>query len=222
MTKKRRKKIDKRQAGYLLFNKEPIKLPMDQSFKAKLQALLLRIKGEDNYLTSITIFTGVIAFMLILTAIILVFLPSSTKKNLSRNFANLTGKGPTIVPATPIPTPTPRPIAKGPQTYSVSTANNPQMIQLWVNEFDPKKEQVQIFKAKIKNTKKIAISSVELKLTTDHKSKTYPLKLTSGTLQEGEWIVSLTTEDSHDYVYSAFFTMKDEKGNSSQLDLNFR
>jgi len=189
-----------------------------QKIKEYLIKLRDKLKGGDNYLTSITDFAGIAAFIFVVAAIILAIMPASTKKSLYNQFAGVNAPTPTpiqsgpIPTATPIPTPTPRPIKQGPEAYSISTRSNPQMRELKINEFDPKKGQTQEMKAAIIDTKGASIVSVELKLITDKKTKIYPFKLTSGTPNKGEWSGSWVTDDSHDYIYTASFTVKNDKG----------
>ncbi|MCL4354363.1 hypothetical protein M1349_02720 [Patescibacteria group bacterium] len=189
-----------------------------QKIKDYLITLRDRLRGEDNYLTSITIFTGSIAFIFVISVVILALMPASTKKDLYNKFAGIRN----ITKPTPIPTPTPRPIAKGPQTYTVSSGQNPLISEVWVNEFDPKKGQEQIYKVKIKDKKGASITSIELNLTTDHGAKIYPFKLISGTVTEGEWQVFVITNDSHDYVYLPYITAKNSIKDISKLELSFR
>ncbi|MCL4354509.1 hypothetical protein M1349_03500 [Patescibacteria group bacterium] len=191
-----------------------------QKIKDYLITLRGRLRGADNYLTSITILTGSVAFIFVTSVVILALMPASTKKDLNNKFAGV--KNTITQKPTPIPTPTPRPIAKGPQTYTVSSGQNPLISEVWVNEFDPKKGQEQIYKVKIKDKKGASITSIELNLTTDHEAKTYPFKLISGTETEGEWQVSVVTNDSHDYVYLPYITAKNNIKDISKLELSFR
>jgi len=192
-----------------------------QQVKEYLIKLRDKLKGGDNYQTSLTIFVGIIAFIFVVAIAVLAIMPASTRKSLYNQFAgvNATTPKPTL---TPIPTPTPRPIKQGPEAYSISTRSNPQMRELKINEFDPKKGQTQEMKATIIDTKGANVVSVELKLITDKKTKIYPFKLTLGTPSKGDWIGSWVTDDSHDYIYSANFTIKNDKGDISNVDLSFR
>jgi len=215
----KRGKFDKTQAGFLKLNKQQFLLPME-FIKQKLLRLRDLLKEGDNYLTSITDFVGAITVILITFIIALVVFPDFTGRILRGRPTGITSVP--IPTATPVPTPTPRPIKQGPEAYSISTRSNPQMRELKINEFDPKKGQTQEMKAAIIDTKGASVVSVELKLITDKKTKIYPFKLTSGTPNKGEWSGSWVTDDSHDYIYTASFTVKNDKGEAFNTDLSFR
>lgn len=188
-----------------------------ESLKEKFKGILLKIKGEDNYLTTETVTIGLIAAVFIIAIVVMVLFPRSrfNPKNLINNRAS-------TVKTTPMPTPTPRPIAKGPQQYSISTKQTPQLRTLDINEFDPKKGELQKMTVKAVSVNGANITSILLKLITDHKTTDISFKLVSGTELIGTWEASWTTEDSHDYIYTASFTAKDSKGNQSKIDLSFR
>ena len=216
--KAKQKKIDKSQAGFLLLNKEKSNLSMESvSFREKLQVLLTRIKGEDNYLTSITVFVGIAAFLLIATAVTLAILPASTKKAIYNQFAGVNA----LPKPTPAPTPTPIPLPKGPREFGVSTQNNPQITDLKFSEYDPAMGQSQtITVSLIGRTGNVA--SVEIALKTDNKITTYPLKLSSGTPRKGDWTTTISTNDTHNYIYSMVITAKDDKGQMATVNPIFR
>jgi len=189
------------------------------SLKERLKAFLLKLKGEDNYLTTETITIGLIAAVFIIAIAVMILFPRSryNPKNIINN---------NILKITPTPsptlTPTPRPIAKGPQQYSIGTRQTPQLRTLDINEFDPKKGETQKMTVKAVSTNNTNISSVLLKLITDHKTTDISFKLILGTELDGTWEASWITDDSHDYIYTAAFIAKDIKGNESKIDLSFR
>ncbi|PIY93980.1 MAG: hypothetical protein COY68_04350 [Candidatus Levybacteria bacterium CG_4_10_14_0_8_um_filter_35_23] len=174
-----------------------------------------RLKGNDNYLTMETFTAGAAVLIVIIIIVTLLISPASFKKSGSKIFSSLT--------PTPSPSPTPRPIAKGPQIYSLSTKEaGPKMRKLNINEFDPKIGQEQKMTLQVIGENGANIISVGLTLLSDHKKKDYPLRLISGTAMSGTWEVSVITEDSHNYIYTATFIAKDNSGVAAKVDLNFR
>lgn len=108
---------------------------------------------------------------------------------------------PTRTP-TPKPTPTPTPtyLAPGKQVYNVSTTSSgPKVSQATFDPQDPARGQKQTVTIKANHTS--PIQSVSIKLTTDNKSQTYPLRLTSGTNLSGSWEGSWTIDDTYLYTY---------------------
>ena len=122
----------------------------------------------------------------------------------------------------PTNTPTPRPIAQGRQIYSTRGGSKigPKFNKIVVNPFDPKKGEMQMFEAKIKDI--TPITTVTLTLKTDHGEKNYPLKLSQGKDTDGVWSVSFETEDIHNYIYTATFVAENNKKEKSKTVLSFR
>lgn len=192
-----------------------------KNLKEKLKGILLKIKGNDNYLTTETVTIGLIAAVFIIAIVIMVLFPRSrfNQKNLIEKKNSIIQSVPTILPT---PTLTPIPIISGPETYGISTKNNPQMRLLQFNEFDPKIGKTQTITLEIKNTQSAKIISVEAELITDNKSTKHNLNLISGTLINGKWSASWTTDDTHLYRYRLLLTAKDENNNISTANLGFR
>lgn len=120
------------------------------------------------------------------------------------------------------PPPVPEPLPTGQQVYSVSLGAGslgPDPREVTVDPFDPKKGEKQTFSVQALDDK--PIRSLSLTLKTDNGSKTYSLSLVQGTAMNGVWQVSLVTEDTHDWIYHAIITGKDD-ANSSSVELSFR
>lgn len=159
--------------------------------------------------------TGFIIGLICCTASI--FLPGRQKQ-----FSALKPQITTSPTPTPRPSPPPAPIAQGKQIYNVSQGSGskgPGMRQLVVDPFDPKKGENQTMSVKVQNKKPVTIVSIILK--TDTKATTYQLKLKEGKDTDGLWEGSWTTDDTHDYVYTAVVSASDTI-ESAQVTLSFR
>lgn len=205
---KNRYKMEKNQeSGFLSFS--------------RVNSFLEKIKGKDNYLTSSVLLAGIITstFIILIAALLIAGKYSNKEKNFTEAIPFTGSK---LVKKTPTPTPTPIPIISGPETYGISTKNNPQMRELHFNEFDPKIGDIQTITLRIKNTQNIKITTVEAELVTDNKTEKHHLKLISGSDIDGAWSASWKTNDSHLYKYRIRLTAKDEKNNIATANLGFR
>lgn len=113
-----------------------------------------------------------------------------------------------VVNGTPLPSPSPRPIAQGKQIYNGSfgpLVKGPKMTQVIVDPFDPKKGEKQTVTVKIKH--ELPITSVTARLDSDTMKKTYTFERIDGSDTNGTWQTSWTTEDTHDYTYFLFFEL---------------
>jgi len=102
---------------------------------------------------------------------------------------------------TPTPTPTPTKIGSGRKVLSISggAQNEPKLTQAVIDPLDPAKGQKQSVEISASHT--APIDRVTVKLITDNKSQTYPLKLESGITQNGVWTGSWTMDDTYLYTY---------------------
>ncbi|KKR03382.1 MAG: hypothetical protein UT26_C0002G0017 [Microgenomates group bacterium GW2011_GWC1_39_12] len=101
------------------------------------------------------------------------------------------------------PTPKPYPLPQGPQTYPFSygsAVTGPKPSEVLINPYDPKKDEKQTFTVKAKYDKPITYAAIDLE--TDHGVKTYPMQRISGIDTDGVWEVTITTIDTHDYIYN--------------------
>ncbi len=101
------------------------------------------------------------------------------------------------------PTPKPYPLPQGPQTYPFSygsAVQGPKPSQITIAPYDPKKGEKQTYTVKAKYDKPITYAAIDLE--TDHGAKTYPMQRISGVDTDGVWEVTITTTDTHDYIYN--------------------
>lgn len=187
-----------------------------ESFKEKLKGILLRLRGEDNYLTTETVTIGLITIVFIIAIVVMVLFPRSRF-----NPKNLIGNN-NLIKTSPTPTPTPIPLPRGPREFGVSNSMNPQIREFKISEFAPKKGERQEITVRVVDGKKQKITDVLLNLRSDNKTKNLSLKLASGTEVDGEWRTSWIVDDSFDYVYSLEFKAKNEKGEEAVVTPTFR
>ncbi|PJC54386.1 MAG: hypothetical protein CO028_02665 [Candidatus Levybacteria bacterium CG_4_9_14_0_2_um_filter_35_21] len=188
-------------------------LPMDK-LKTWFNNLLQKVKGEDNYLTTETFTAGAAVLIVIIIIVTLLISPASFKKSGSRTIV------PTVIP-TLTPTPTPIPLPRGPREFGISGGVNPQFRDLKFSEYDPTIGQSQTITASVLDVQG-NVKSVEIKLITDSKSKTYPMKLSEGTVKKGVWSITIITEDKHDYIYRLIIKAKNDKGQESTVNPIFK
>lgn len=118
---------------------------------------------------------------------------------------------PTIAPtATPSPTPIPKHYV-GDITVSISSQNNPQMMQATINPFDPNLGDTQSFSLYIRDTSGSYISSVKLTVNSDSGSQSYDLSLLSGSNTLGTWSVNIKAP-SYEKTYTIKFTAVNSAG----------
>ncbi len=137
------------------------------------------------------------------------------------NYAKRLNSNPT---PTPVPTVTPfrTPLPQGKQVYNVSRggkSSGPNIQQVIIDPFDPKKGEMQKFWVKIGSVKEV--KSATIILYADDNSVVQPLKLTQGDNKNGLWEGGMVTLNSHDYLYRLHVTASDEK-DSSRVELSFR
>jgi hypothetical protein len=127
-----------------------------------------------------------------------------------------------VVKATPTVRPTPRPLPKGPQTYTISHGSEvkgPRMSDVTMDPFDPKVGEKQTATVKIKYTS--PVTSVTARLDSDNKKQTYTFNRIDGTDTDGTWQATWVTEDTHDYTYYINFKL-DSAVDSYTGGLTFR
>jgi len=160
---------------------------------------------------------GLVIVLILIGILVVILVNPAGFKSLTDKFA-IKPVSPT---ATPTPTPTPIPLPKGPREFGVSSSANPQISDLKFSEYDPVIGQQQTITLSVLD-KQGNVTSVEVALKTDHKTKTYPLTLSSGTPKKGDWSVNISTDDTHDYKYSLILTVKDDKGQSAIVNPIFK
>lgn len=134
------------------------------------------------------------------------------------NYPSLSSKAPTPT-LTPTPTPTPVPLLQGPQSYSISTKQNPDMYDLSLNTIDPH-NSTQTVQLKVKDPS--SVTSVKANVKTENKSKEYPLSLQSGTANDGTWTGSWVLNDTYNKKFMITFSATDNKGSKSSVDFTIR
>lgn len=115
----------------------------------------------------------------------------------------------TEIPAGIVKAPTPYLLLpQGKQIYSINSGagNEPRGTRIIVDPLDARKGQQQTLFLDAEYVK--PIEAVSVTLTMDNLSKTYPLKLTSGTGEKGTWSGTWTIEDDHEKIYDMKFTLK--------------
>lgn len=107
------------------------------------------------------------------------------------------------------PTPTPRPIPHGKQTFSVTSGKKtgPQLNGGAIDPYDPLFGAPQ--KITVKITGKKPVTSVTLTVKTDNQTRNYSMELFEGTATDGTWIGSVQTDDTYLYTYNILFTATD-------------
>jgi len=76
----------------------------------------------------------------------------------------------------------------------------PKPSQIVINPYDPKIGAKQTITIDVKYETAIASGSITME--TDEKTKKYALKKISGTNTQGVWETTITTDDTHDYIYN--------------------
>ena len=130
--------------------------------------------------------------------------------------------GPTSTPtpgptSTPTPTPaniwepwvpTPRPLAHGIQTYTVSGSKSgaPKATEITIDSLDPGVGGSQSVSANVIDMGAGPVTNVSVELITDNETTTHSLELTSGTNSDGTWEGTWTMEDSYDSTYQMEIT----------------
>lgn len=192
-------------------------LPQEENnSKGKLKAFWQKITNENNLPNELGIGL-IICLIAIGFLIVILFNPNGVKK-----LTNRLSVTPFVTPVpTATPTPTPQPLPKGLQEYGISNKMNPQLRYLKISELDPIKGQSQKITLQVIDLEGKTIS-VEVKLITDHLSKTYPMTLSSGTNTNGEWSTTVNTDDTHSYIYTMEFMAKNDKGQKAMVPVAFR
>jgi len=185
-------------------------------FKGKIKVFWQNLTGQDNFFNELGI--GLIICLIAIGFLIVILVNPNGVKQFTNRFA----LGPGNSANAPLPTPTPVPLPKGPREFGVSGGgDNPQISDLKISEYDPVIGQQQTITVSILDGQG-NVTSVNLVLKTDKKTKTYPMSLSSGTAKRGDWSVSLSTEDTHNYIYRMVITAKNNKGQTSNVDPIFR
>ena len=113
-----------------------------------------------------------------------------------------------VVPTINAPSPKPRPLTQGKETYTFSPgplAIGPKISEFALDPMDPKKGQKQTISVKMNYTG--PITSVTAKLDTDTKKTDLTFTRTDGTDLIGTWQTTRTEDDTHDYTYYLNFTL---------------
>lgn len=181
-----------------------------KSVSQKFRGLPQRLKGTDNFLTTETYVAGVAVLIVAIVIGVLLVTPAFNKK-----------PNRLAIAPTPTPTPTPIPLPRGPREFGVSGGDNPSITNLKFSEYNPKVGEKQTITISIMDGKG-KVLGVEIALITDHKTKTYPLTLTSGTTKKGEWSTTIISDDTSNYVYGMVIKAKSDKGPTSIVEPRFR
>ncbi len=110
---------------------------------------------------------------------------------------------------TPTPTPTPYPLQQGKIKYTISYGKDhtgPKINSITINPFDPTTGTQQTFTIEASGT--TPILSADLSLTTDKKTASYSMQKVSESGLTSIWEVTITTNDTHLYIYSPSVMVK--------------
>jgi hypothetical protein len=188
-----------------------------EEVKKDAQIVAKDIKGRDNYLTSSIVLAG-IATLLVVGVLLYQYVSAS---NLLKNALNYLRLQEQITAPTPALTPTPIPLPRGPREFGVSGGDNPSITNLKFSEYNPKVGEQQTITVSILDGQGQVLGA-EIALTTDHKTKVYPLTLLSGTTKKGDWATTITADDTRNYVYAMTITAKNDKGQTNIVEPRFR
>jgi len=125
------------------------------------------------------------------------------------------GFGQVISPA-PKPTPPPRkiyPLPSGTQSWKFShgpDVKGPKIQTATVDPLTPNTRDTQTVTVTIKNDTPVTAA---VTLYTDTMHKTFPMKLTTGTLTDGTWTANWKMEDTYNNTYHIDFTLDSASGN---------
>jgi hypothetical protein len=112
-------------------------------------------------------------------------------------------------------------LAKGPQTYTISSRNLIGVKQFYINSLTTKIGEPVTVSLDIQDGKS-TVNFVSVKLIGDKLSVSQSLTLKSGTGSDGTWEGTLITNDAHNYTYQAAVTIKDDAGNIFSFTPSFR
>lgn len=192
---------------------------LTEEVKKDAKIVVKDLKGNDNYLTSSTVLAGIATFIVLG---ILIYQYISTSALLENALKILRLQQQQVAVTTPAPTPTPIPLPRGPREFSVSGGDNPSIRSLKFSEYSPRKGENQTITVTVSDESDAGVLGVQIALMTDHEVKNYPLKLASGTAQRGDWSITITSNDTHDYVYGIDITAKNSKGRTNMVEPRFR
>ncbi|MBI5614001.1 hypothetical protein HY947_03670 [Candidatus Gottesmanbacteria bacterium] len=119
------------------------------------------------------------------------------------------------------PTPSPVPLPKGKQSFTVNGAkkNGITWMSVVVDPYDPGLNSNQAMTVKM--TSDTPVTSLTVQVASDTKKTPYQLQLASGSGSEGTWQASWTVNDTHEINYSAIITAENSQGGDT-LTLTFR
>lgn len=110
----------------------------------------------------------------------------------------------------------PAALPSGKQVYNVSRgsgSSGPDIRQVIIDNFDPKKGEQQTISVKVQNS--TAVNKVNVTVATDYEVKTYDAALKTGTVTDGIWEAVAASNDTHDYVYRIVAEAADAKDKSA-------
>jgi hypothetical protein len=145
-------------------------------------------------------FTGMFPIVVAVLVLILVGLGTYTFKDSVSLWWNTTIR-PQIVRRTPQPTPTPRPIAHGKQSFNASggTTVGPRFMGGSLDPYDPAKGTKQTISIQVSSA--TPVTSIYGKMISDHAQTTVQLTRVSGTDYNGTWQGIWTATDTYLYNY---------------------
>jgi len=154
--------------------------------------------SHNKCLFSILSFFLGIAFICLIAYIVIFKIVLSNNESLILSNNSITVTSPQKLK----PTPTPNPIIKGIETYTISQGktNGPKMTKAVIDPHDPNIGVTQKFTLFVNHTKPVTIAKITL--ISDNKTKTYNLKLSEGTPLNGQWSGSWKIDDTHNQIYS--------------------
>ncbi len=162
----------------------------------------------------LSFFLGIASICLV-AYIVLFKILNNESLTISNNSITLTA------PKKPKATPTPIPIIKGLETYTISQGktNGPKMTKAVIDPHDPSVGTVQKFTLYVNHTK--PVTAAKITLNSDNKSPTYNLILTNGTPLDGQWSGSWKIDDTHNQTYTFGIEISDGT-NTSKNTISIR
>ena len=162
------------------------------------------------------VISAVAIFLLLAIVTALIYVQVSTQRN-SQDATiiapSLEATPTSASTSTPTPTrkstPTPYPLPQGKETFVGSYGpgtKGPKINSITLDPYDPKVGESQAYVVEISSAE--PVTSVDLALTTDTRTTTYPLQKTTSTDKTSTWSVKITTNDTHFYIYNPNFTAR--------------
>lgn len=157
----------------------------------------------------------ILLLLTVLIATIIYFFPDSLENIFTKPAPRLARTSASLPSQQATPTPTPKSIPTGKQTFSVSSGKQtgPQFTTGEIDPYDPAPGTKQTISVSAASTS--PITTMNLTMQTDTKSKEIPMQLTGGTTTKGTWEGVWSVDDTYLYKYDATITATDGQETNS-------